>query len=296
MTDTIIIGEGFYGLFSGIALAEKGYNVKIFEKNIKKLFIKNIRFVFPKNYIILHQLLDKLHISYDIIINNNETLNNIISSLDKIPTSLQQDTLFINSCNTVLSRNMIVILKHEIYEFNFLLNIDTYSAIQLIKKNYINVYKYLKITESSFTILSKMREHFKKINGHIYYNTNVHNIFITNKNTFICNINERSWYSSILISTINIENILKIYKWSECNKLKLESYINLKNKKINNQILNKCNLIIPFNYSTSNKLFNINNKKLNLFDINIKFYLFNDDFSYNPYWINGTIDILNDII
>ena len=36
-TDTIIIGEGFYGLFVGIKIAEKGYNVKIFEKKTKSL-------------------------------------------------------------------------------------------------------------------------------------------------------------------------------------------------------------------------------------------------------------------
>ena len=35
-TDAIIIGEGFLGLYSGIKLAEKGYNVKIFEKNSSK--------------------------------------------------------------------------------------------------------------------------------------------------------------------------------------------------------------------------------------------------------------------
>jgi predicted flavoprotein YhiN len=46
-TDTIVIGEGFYGLFVAIKIAEKGYNVKIFEKNTKPLFIQNIRLLFP---------------------------------------------------------------------------------------------------------------------------------------------------------------------------------------------------------------------------------------------------------
>ena len=41
-TDIIIIGEGFYGLFTGIKIAEKGYNVKIFEMNTKPLFITNL--------------------------------------------------------------------------------------------------------------------------------------------------------------------------------------------------------------------------------------------------------------
>ena len=43
-TDTIIIGEGFYGLFVGIKIAEKGYNVKIFEKKTKSLFINNLNY------------------------------------------------------------------------------------------------------------------------------------------------------------------------------------------------------------------------------------------------------------
>ena len=31
-TDTIIIGEGFIGLFAGIKIASKGYNVKYLKK------------------------------------------------------------------------------------------------------------------------------------------------------------------------------------------------------------------------------------------------------------------------
>ena len=297
-TDTIIIGEGFIGLFAGIKIASKGYNVKIFEKNCKPLFIENIRLIFPENYFTIKKLLSKLQISYEIIINNNETIKDIILKLDRMPTSLQQELLFSEACNTILTQNIINILKHEIYEFTFLMNIDTYSAIQLIKKNYINVSNYIKITECSLIILKKMRDFFKSLNGQIYYNSNVHSIEVNPCNQFICNINNRSWYSNILISTINVENLLKIHNWSENIYSALKLYSNHYNRKIYNIVLNKCKLAIPYKYLTPIKNFNINNLKINIFKLfnnDIHFYVCNDDFSYNPYWINGTLDIINDI-
>ena len=88
-TDTIIIGEGFYGLFVAIKIAEKGYNVKIFEKNAKPLFSNNIRFIFPDNYIFLKKFLHKLNISYTYIANNlTHTICNVVQNLDKEPTHL----------------------------------------------------------------------------------------------------------------------------------------------------------------------------------------------------------------
>ena len=56
-TDTIIIGEGFFGLFVGIKIAEKGYNVKIFEMNAKPLFITNLRLIFPEQYTYIKRFL-----------------------------------------------------------------------------------------------------------------------------------------------------------------------------------------------------------------------------------------------
>ena len=152
-TDTIIIGEGFYGLFVGIKIAEKGYNVKIFEKNTKPLFINNLRLLFPENCTYIKKFLNKLSISYTTIHNNNTTVSSIISNVDKMPTSLQQDTIFKDTCNNILNKHNINLLKNEIYEIDFLFNIDTESAIQLIKKNYININKYIKVTESSLSIL-----------------------------------------------------------------------------------------------------------------------------------------------
>ena len=74
-TDTIIIGEGFYGLFVGIKIAEKGYNVKIFEKKTKSLFINNLRLFFPENCTYIKKFLNKLNIAYTTIHNNNTTVS-----------------------------------------------------------------------------------------------------------------------------------------------------------------------------------------------------------------------------
>ena len=138
-TDTIIIGEGFFGLFVGIKIAEKGYNVKIFEKKTKSLFINNLRLFFPENCTYIKKFLNKLNIAYTTIHNNNTTVSSIISNIDKMPTSLQQDTIFKDTCNNILNKHTVNLLKNEIYEIDFLFNIDTESAVQLIKRNYINI-------------------------------------------------------------------------------------------------------------------------------------------------------------
>lgn len=296
-TDTIIIGEGFYGLFVAIKIAEKGYNVKIFEKNAKPLFTNNIRFLFPDSYIFLKKFLNKLNISYTYISNNlTHTIYNVVQNLDKMPTSLQQDTLFIDACNNILNKNTIALLKSELYEFIFLSNIDTYSALQLIKKNYVNVQQYVKITESSLSILKKMREYFKSLNGQIYYNNNVYLVTINSINQFICNINNRNWYSNILISCVNVDNLLTIFNWNDKMIEYLTSLSNVKNKKVYNVILNKCHISIPIKISTSIRKFNLNHRNLpNILGNDIHFYVCNEDFSNTPYWINGTIDIVNDI-
>ena len=295
-TDTIIIGEGFYGLFSGIKIAEKGYNVKIFENNTKPLFIHNIRLLFPENNIYIKKLLHKLDISYTFIHNNITNISSIITSLDKMPTSLQQYTLFKDTCNNLLTKNTINLLKREIYEIEFLFNIDTESAIQLIKKTYINVPMYIKITESPLIILKKMRDYFKSLNGQIYYNNKVCSIIINSSNQFICNINNRNWNSNILISTLNIENTLNIFKWNDHNKSYLISMMNIKNNKVYRSVLNKCHISIPIKYTTSLKKFNFNKKhKSNILGNDIHLYICNEDFSNTPYWITGTIDIINEI-
>jgi hypothetical protein len=295
-TDTIVIGEGFYGLFVGIKIAEKGYNVKIFEKNTKPLFINKLRLMFPDNYTYIKKLLNKLNISYEFIHNNITNISSVISSLDKMPTSLQQDTLFKDTCNNILNKHTINLLKNEIYEIEFLFNIDTESAIQLIKKTYINVNNYIKITESSLSILKKMRDYFKSLNGQIYYNNKVYSIIINSSNQFICNINNRNWYSNILISTLNIENNLNVFNWNDHIKNNFINMMNVKNKKVYKLILNKSHISIPIKYKTSIKKFNFNNKKTsNILGNDIHFYVCNEDFSNTPYWINGTIDIVNEI-
>lgn len=295
-TDTIIIGEGFYGLFVGIKIAEKGYNVKIFEKKTKSLFINNLRLFFPENCNYIKKFLNKLNISYITIHNNNSTVSSIISNIDKMPTSLQQDTIFKDTCNNILNKHNINILKNEIYEIEFLFNIDTESAVQLIKRNYININKYIKVTESSLSILKKMREYFKSLNGNIYYNNKVFSIIINSSNQFICNINNRNWNSNILISTINIENLLLIYKWSDHIRNNLTNMINVKNKKVYKLILNKCHISIPIKYKTCIKKFNLNNRKSsNILGSDKHLYVCNEDFNNTPYWMNGNIDTISEI-
>ena len=61
-------------------------------------------------------------------------------------------------------------------------------------------------------------------------------------------------------------------------------------------ILNKCRISIPIKYKTGIKKFNFNIRKSpNILGNDSHFYVCNEDFSNTPYWINGTIDIVNEI-
>ena len=72
--------------------------------------------------------------------------------------------------------------------------------------------------------------------------------------------------------------------------------INVKNKKVYKLILNKCHISIPIKYKTSVKKFNLNNRKQsNILGNDIHLYVCNEDFNNTPYWINGNIDIINEI-
>ena len=145
-TDTIIIGEGFFGLFVGIKIAEKGYNVKIFEMNAKPLFITNLRLIFPEQYTYIKRFLNKLNISYTIIHNNNTTIASIISNLDKMPTSLQKDTLFKDTCNNIFYEkyeNLITLCYKILEDFDkynkMVQNLDILSIINKRKETIQNI-------------------------------------------------------------------------------------------------------------------------------------------------------------
>lgn len=288
ITDAIIIGEGFIGLYSGIKLAEKGYNVKIFEKK-NKILINNIKFIFHENNFNLKKMLQKLEINLDLIELDTKYFEIINSKLELMPTKLQQELKFNETCINILGKQITNILKKKFYDFDYLLKLDTYSAYQSIKKHYLISNKYYIVKESFLIILKKMRIYFKSLNGQIFTNHIINNINIINNNQLLLNINNKEWCCNIIISTISIKNLNKIYNFKFINN-------NLKrNNIIDKLILDKYHISLP------NKLYSYNNEKiLNNIKIlnnqNLYFFICHFDFCKNPYWINNLIENINSII
>lgn len=287
-TDAIIIGEGFLGLYSGIKLAEKGYNVKIFEKK-NKILNNNIKFIFHENNFNLKKMLLKLDINLVSIELDNRYFEIINNKLELMPTKVQQEIKFNETCINIVGKNITHFLRKQFYDFDYLLGLDTLTAIQTIKKHYLISKKYYIIKESFLSILKKMRIYFKSLNGQIFINNNINNINITNNNEFILSINNKEWYCNIIISTISSNNLNKIYNFEILNK-------NLKKKNIYDKlILEKYHIAIPNKKDRFNNEKNINNIKM-FNNQNIYFFICHFDFCKNPYWISNLIDNINDIM
>lgn len=299
-TDAIVIGEGFLGLYAGIKAAEKGYNVKIFEKKSKPVFINNFRMIFSDNNHIIKKFFNRLDITIEQVENKTTIVQIIISKLERMPSSLQQGTTFSQTCCNVLSKNNINTLKQELYDYSMLMNIDTYSAIQLIKKNYLNSKTNFVISECTSKVLKKMREYFKSLNGQIFYNYNVQKIGITTTDQFLCNINSRCWCANIIISTISSENLLKIFNWNIDTVNFIKSNMSNINNTVDHNLLENCKISIPCRYKTYVRSFSIqDNKHINLkqiFGLNAHFYICHDDYNRNPNWLSGIIDSIHDIM
>jgi hypothetical protein len=287
-TDAIIIGEGFLGLYSGIKLAEKGYNVKIFEKK-NKIFNNNIKYIFHENNYNLKKMLLKMDINLVSIELDNKYFEIINNKLELMPTKLKQETKFNETCINIVGKNITNFLQKNFYDFDYLLSLDTLKAIQSIKKHYLISKKYYIIKESFLSILKKMRIYFKSLNGQIFINNNINNISITNNNQFILSINNKQWDCNIIISTISSKNLNKIYNFE---------FLNENLKKINildKKILEKYHIAIPNKKDRFNNEHNLNNIKI-FNNENIYFFICHFDFCKNPYWINNLIDNINDIM
>lgn len=268
ITDVIVIGEDIIGLYTAIRASEKGYNVKIFEKKNKTYFSNHDKIVFSEQQHFMKKLMSKLGVPLEIIEYNVDGLSFIIKNFDKMPTTLQNNTMFSHACN-ILSKSDVNTLKKYIKEFNDIVNIKTYEAIQHIKKYYLSSRIFYISTMSSSVILKKMRNHFKINNGQIFYNNFVQNINIIQNNNIKCSVNNKDWNSSIVISTANTQK-----KQRRCNR------------KIHSLMLNMFNISIPIHYKYT-KDNCINRLK---FPSNIHFY------NCNSYSTNLSFDSVNDVM
>lgn len=204
ITDVIVIGEDFVGLYTGIRACEKGYNVKIFDKSNRTIFTKQNKLIFSDNHNLIKKLFLKLNISIESISFNKQILTNIISHIEKMPSSLQQNITFLQAYNTLCKNNMSII-KNNIVEFNYLQNNKCIDAINYIKKNYINTKCFYVPACSTSIVLKKMRDYFKQLNGQIFYNHFVQSISQSHNNQIQASINNKLWNCSILINSFKEE-------------------------------------------------------------------------------------------
>lgn len=218
--DIVIIGGGLSGLYTGIKLLLKGYNVTIIEKN-NNLGGKLVYYNQYYPYIINNEkLFLKLLNDIDIVIFEDLfiNINNIVVIYNNekivIPSKLEPFHILLNSyCNDESSNikeykkisNFIMLIKQikkgnvnkkyqaisiEDYVLTFdninirniLNNIlpSNYSLISLL--NYLNDYFNNELKVLNFNLIKQLEEKYRILNGKILLGKNVSNISFKNNN------------------------------------------------------------------------------------------------------------------
>jgi hypothetical protein len=303
-TDIVIIGENLLGLYTGIKCIEKGYNVVIFEKSLKQSYINFNPILFSENHKHIRKLLSKYEspfIETNNPIYNIDIINTLLNKIEKIPTLLLDNMTFEQLCLNTIGKNNLNILKNKIQYYQHLKNFNSIDAIVYLKKNYIN-HKHYILKENPFFLLNKLRSHFIKLGGVINYSTSIDNVSILKNNTLCCSYsNNFEINTDIVISTLNKKNLLNIYNWdSNTSSLinSLSSFYDKINDVISHQnirshLISEYNIAIPiYNHNTFNNI----PIHTQFFGKNIKFFFCSDIFSKNKGWIEGSFDILHDIL
>lgn len=313
-TNVIIIGEQITGLYAGIRALEKGYSVTIIEKKHKQCTISEDRVILSDNHFAFKKLLLKNNITLTLIDNKTtDLLNIVLEKCDKIPIPIQKTIFFEDLCCTFLTNSEFILLKTKFKDYFKLKTMRVFNAIILIKKNYLNKEHFI-INEGISYLLYKLRSKFLGQGGRIFYTTTVKSIDVdTLTDTFITYTKNKTFRSNIVVCTLNLNNILKIYKW---NKTQIEIFNNIiaipkktlnetKSIKINEKILNMFNIAIPHKIISNKKhylwrdLVNVlkyYNKIKTIMGDNIHFYVCNECFSKNQGWLSGSIDMVNDVM
>lgn len=305
-TDIVIIGENLLGLYTGIKCIEKGYNVVIFEKSLKQSYINFNPILFSENHKHLRKLLSKYDSSFIETTNpiyNLDIINILLSKTEKIPTLLLENMNFEQLCLNTIGKNNLNILKNKIQYYEHLKNYNSIDAIHYLKKNYIN-HKHFIFNEKSFLFLYKLRSHFIKLGGIINYSTFIDNISINKNNTLSCSYsNNFQITTDIVISTLHKKNLLNIFNWDSHTSSLINSLPSFydKNHDINSHQHIRSHLISEYDIAIpiySHNTYNYNNIPIHtqIFGKNIKFFLCSDIFSKNKGWIEGSLDIIHEIL
>lgn len=303
-TDIVIIGENLLGLYTGIKCIEKGFNVVIFEKSAKQSYINFNPILFSENHKHIRKLLSKYEspfIETNNPVHNIDIMNTLLNKSEKIPTLLLNNMTFEELCFYCFGKNNHI--KNFLLYYQHLKNFNSVDAITYLKKNFIN-HKHFILKENSFFLLNKLRSHFIKRGGIINYSTSIDNVYILKNNTLCCSYsNNFQINTDIVISTLNKKNLLNIYNWDSNTSSLINSlpsfYDNItdivSHQNIRSHLISDYDISIPFYNHNS---YNYNNIPIHtqFFGKNIKFFFCSDIFSKNKGWIEGSLDIVHDIL
>lgn len=307
-SDVFIIGENITGLYMGIRSLEKGYATTIVDKRFKSSSMK-MPVIFSDNHFAFKKFVTKYHFPYEEIENtlsNDSTLMQLISKTEKLHTILQNSLSIYQFCQSTFgkmaTRN---IFQHPILEPYA--NCNVMVAVAMIKKNIIHQKHYI-LQDNHSIILEKLRYIFRNNGGIIMYRCSVFKINVMHNLAFTINTDKGSYKSNIIICTIKPSNILKLYPWT-ADKIEIidsiQPSISYTPHIKTSSILERFNVAIPEEDNT-NRFFSVckegidpmhtyNNVK-QILSPNIHLYICHTHYSKNPGWINGLIDMANDII
>ena len=307
-SDVFIVGENITGLYLGIRTLEKGYSTTIVDKRFKVSSSK-IPIIFTDTHYGFKKFVSKLGLSIEEIKNplfNDNSLNQLITKAEKLHSILQNSLTLYQFCQSVFGKNTTRnLFNHSIMEQYSQCNVMI--AISMIKKNILHQRHFI-LKDNQSVILEKLRKIFKENGGITIYRCNVFKINIICNHSFSINTDKGTYKSNIVISTLKSSNVLKIYPWTTDKIENIDSiqYINLVSRYFKtNTILERFNIAIPdvVKPDKTHVVFKegvdpmiIYNNIKQLIAPNIHFYICNIHYSKNQGWINGVIEMANDII
>lgn len=307
-SDVFIVGENITGLYLGIRSLEKGYTTTIVDKRFKVSSSKS-PIIFTDNHFAFKKFTTKFGFQTEEIANplaNDHSLKQLIVKSEKLHSILQNSLTLFQFCQSTFGKNTTrSLFQHCILEKYAHSNVM--FAIAMIKKNILQQRHYI-LKDNQSVVLEKLRHIFKEKGGIIIYRCNVFRINVISNLSFSTNTDKGIYKSNIVIVTLKSSNILRLYPWTTD---KIEYIDSVQSADVllpflkTNTILERFNLAIPEIIQTDRShtvfkegvdpIHTYNNIK-QIISPNIHFYIVNTHYSKNQGWINGVIDMANDII
>ena len=312
--DSIVIGEGIYGLYVGIKCLTQGQKTVIIEKKSileQEMKSEELFTIFPENNKLIINLLKMYNIEYEIYyISKNE--KSVLNDIVYISKSMSSTILTYMSFETLLAKH---INKEELQTFRK----NSIFYYQLKQMNSIDAVKYIETTilknvlftyyKQAKDLLTRLREHYLLLGGKILYQTYITNVNKIYNMSFISVIGLKIHYKcKILFSTLKKENVLSIIRWQYNKQILFNSISNSKNmqkeyqtKKCVGYMLSKYNLSLPTLKDIDTKDTYVWKVGINSQDVYDKLrnpenniYLCNDIYSKHQGMLYGGIELIED--